>query len=90
MWRLGVAAICPHTNTRHFQGAAPDDLWLAGDLAILLRCDALITTPSWERSTGARAEVDVARQHGIPVFHTLAALTPFVRGFSGRVAQVLP
>jgi hypothetical protein len=73
-WRLGAAVICPHTNTRFFQGAAPDDIWLIGDLAILARCDALVTTPDWERSSGARAEVMLAQGMNLPVFHDLAAL----------------
>ena len=28
VWRAGAAALCPYTNTRFFQGAAPDDVWL--------------------------------------------------------------
>lgn len=67
VWRLGAAAVCPHTNTRFFQGAAPDDVWLDGDLAILAKCDAILMTPDWERSSGARAEWQFAKDRGIPV-----------------------
>lgn len=74
VWRCGAAALCPHANTRFYQGAAPDDVWLEGDLAMLGRCDALIVTEDWERSTGARAEVDFARARDIPVFFTLIDL----------------
>lgn len=74
VWRLGAAAICPHTNTRFYQGAAPDAVWLDGDLAILAKCDAVLLTPDWQRSSGARAEVDFARARGIPVFETLDEL----------------
>jgi hypothetical protein len=42
VWRLGGIAICPHKNTEHFDGAAPDDVWLDGDLQILARCDAIL------------------------------------------------
>lgn len=71
-WNIpGVAVICPHTNTRFFQGAAPDEVWLDGDLEILLRCDVVLLTPDWQRSSGARAEVDFARQNNIPVFETI-------------------
>ena len=28
VWRLGCACLCPHTNTRFFQGAAPDAVWV--------------------------------------------------------------
>ena len=31
LWRLGFSVICPHKNTEHFDGACPDDVWLAGD-----------------------------------------------------------
>lgn len=68
VWRSGVAVICPHTNTRFFDGAADDRVWLEGDLEILKRCDAVVVTLDWERSSGARAEVDLAKTLGLPVF----------------------
>jgi nucleoside 2-deoxyribosyltransferase len=74
VWRSGAAALCPHTNTRFFQNAAPDDVWLAGDLAMLAKCDAILMTLDWERSTGARAEHDFAVERLMPVFYTLASL----------------
>ena len=74
VWRAGAACICPHANTAHFQDAAPDSVWLAGDLALLARCDAVVMTPDWERSAGAMAEHAFAADKGIPVFYTVAAL----------------
>lgn len=74
VWKAGAACICPHTNTMHFQGAAPDHVWLDGDLEILRRCDAVLVTFDWERSTGARAEVEFAIAHHIPVFYDLKSL----------------
>jgi hypothetical protein len=74
VWRLGAAAICPHTNTRFYQGSAPDDVWLDGDLAILAKCDAVLLTDDWERSAGARAEVAFADANDIPTFQTLDSL----------------
>jgi len=74
VWRAGFAALCPHCNTRFFNGAAPDDIWLNGDLAMLKRCDALLTTPDWERSSGAKAEVAFAKTWEIPVFYSLNVL----------------
>lgn len=78
VWRLGAAALCPHTNTRFFQGAADDKVWLEGDLEMLRRCDALILTPDWIKSSGARAEVAEANRLEIPVFHTLHELQFFL------------
>lgn len=74
VWRIGCAVICPHCNTRFFQGAAPDEVWLEGDLEILRRCDAMILTPDWERSSGARAEREEAIRLGIPVFYDIGDL----------------
>jgi nucleoside 2-deoxyribosyltransferase len=74
VWRLGHAALCPHANTMFYQNAAKDEVWLDGDLAILAKCDAILMTPDYERSSGARAEKVFAEQRGIPVFLTLDAL----------------
>lgn len=78
VWRLGAAALCPHTNTRFFQGAAPDAVWLEGDLVMLERCDAVITVDNWKDSTGACAEVDRAYTRKIPVFHSLTDLNEWL------------
>lgn len=80
VWRLGCAAICPHTNTRFFQGAADDNVWLEGDIEILKRCDAVITAPMWMDSRGAIAEIVVANASGIPVFHTIDDLIRWMKG----------
>ena len=67
-WRTGDAVICPHTNTRFFDGAAPDNIWLDGDMEILRRCDRVILVDGWMTSQGSLAEVEEAHRHGIPVF----------------------
>ena len=69
VWRAGAACICPHANTRFFQGAGPDSVWLEGDLKIVRRCDAILTTSDWMKSTGARHEVVLAQRLELPVFH---------------------
>jgi hypothetical protein len=73
-WLEGFAVICPHANTMFFTGAAPDSVWLDGDLELLRRSDAVLLTDNWEKSSGARAEVEEANRVGIPVFTSLAAL----------------
>jgi nucleoside 2-deoxyribosyltransferase len=80
VWRAGAAAICPHTNTIHFQDAAPDHVWLEGDLAIVAKCDAIIMTDDWQRSTGARAEHEFAAARGIPIFYTIDGLKEWLGG----------
>lgn len=74
VWRAGFAAICPHANTRFYQGAAPDEVWLQGDLAILRRCDAVLLTEDWQRSAGAKAEKAHAEMLRIPVFRSVLDL----------------
>lgn len=74
VWRLGAAALCPHTNTRFFQNAAPDEVWLKGDIEMLKRCDAIIMTDNWTQSSGAVAEHDFAEINSIPVFYSLVSL----------------
>src|SRR3990167_526080 len=74
VWKAGAAAICPHANTRFYQGAAQDEVWLRGDLEILRRCDAVLMTPDWQQSTGAREEHEFARQHRIAIFYALDVL----------------
>lgn len=68
-WRAGAAAICPHTISRFFQGAAADSVWLQGDLALLRRCDAVRVVEGWEQSTGTCAEIRAAKAWGIPVLY---------------------
>lgn len=80
VWRAGAAALCPHANTRFFQYAAPDDVWLRGDLAMLAKCDAILMTPDWQKSSGAREELLFAQHRGIPVFYTLTQLREWMAG----------
>jgi len=74
VWKLGFTAICPHTNTRFYQGALPDSVWLAGDLEILERCDALLLAPNWQDSRGARDEAASAAKSKMPIFESLIEL----------------
>lgn len=74
VWRAGAAALIPHANTMFFQNAAKDEVWLDGDLAMLAKCDAVIMTPDWTRSTGAKAEHRFAQERGIPIFYEIESL----------------
>jgi len=85
LWQMGhtsphkVGVICPHTNTKWFQGLLPDDTWLEGDLAILERCDAVYMVKGWEKSEGARAEKNFAEKHGIAVFDSFGDVEIWLR-----------
>jgi len=74
LWNCGYAVICPHANTRYFDGAIDANMFLEGDLEILSRCDALFMLPKWETSVGATEERRFAVSRNIPVFDTFSEL----------------
>ena len=91
LWKAGAAVISPHMNTRLFDGALPDEIWLQGDVEIMKRCDCMAVMPGWENSRGTREELIQARLIGnkkLPVFFLGSmdiqcgndALLAFIRG----------
>lgn len=68
VWAAGMVALCPHANSRHMDGVASDEHFLAGTLELMRRCDAVVLVPNWRDSAGAQAEVAEADRLGIPVF----------------------
>ena len=89
VWQNGMAAVCPHTNTRFFVGAADREVWLKGDIEILKRCDAVLLAPGHEISSGTQAEIKVASGCGIPVFGSMEGLLKF-KGVVDPPKQKLP
>jgi nucleoside 2-deoxyribosyltransferase len=80
IWKLGHVALVPHANTMFFQNAAgtADDVWLDGDLELIRRCDAVLFTPDFERSAGARAEEAFAKGLGVPCLYTMDAVREYL------------
>ena len=74
----GLFPVIPHANTMFFTAAAPDAVWLDGDMEMLRRCDAILMTEDWERSSGARAEHEEAKALGLPIFYTVDAVQQWV------------
>lgn len=66
LWSLGVVVICPHANTAMMDGDGID--FLAGDLELVRRSDAVVMLEGWEASEGARREREEAIRCGIPVY----------------------
>lgn len=75
----GAMPLCPHTNTRFFNGTVTDEFWLAGTLELLRRCDAIIMVPGWEKSSGARAELAEAKRLGLDCYTSIQELAHFLR-----------
>jgi hypothetical protein len=86
VWKAGAAAICPHMNTALWGGAAPDSVWLEGDLEILRRCDALLRVPGEYTSFGTGEEIKAARANHQPVFYHLADLVWWLKREGGLVS----
>lgn len=77
VWLIGpgrAVGVCPHSMTRYWQGSAPDEVWLDGDIALMKRCDVVLLVPNWRESEGARKEKAVAEEAGIPVLDNLEDL----------------
>lgn len=91
IWQSGAACLCPHLNTANFQGAVADDkVWLDGDLEMLERCDAVFAMPEWEHSMGARAEVERAKEKGIPVFYDIYTLRKWLSEDDETLSRMVP
>lgn len=80
VWRSGVACICPHMNSGTLFGLASEEIFLAGYLEILERCDALLLLPGWEKSKGARMERQRAIEKQIPIFYDIKMLKVWLEG----------
>lgn len=80
VWKRGAVGLCPHANTMFFSDAhgCEDKVWLDGDIELLRRCDAVLLTTDYERSSGARAEREVAIAAGIPVLYSVYDLAGFL------------
>ena len=69
LWRNNIPTICSHLNTAYMDGIAPDQVFLDGDLVLLIRCDCVLVLPNSDKSTGAQREIQCAITHTIPVIH---------------------
>ncbi len=76
VWAMGMVALCPHANSRHMDGVASDEVFLAGTLELMRRCDAVVLVPNWRDSEGARAEVAEADRLGIEVIGRSYSVNP--------------
>jgi len=77
VWRAGGVALCPHLNTAFFDDSLADT-WLAGDIELVRRSDAVWVIGGWHRSAGALAEAVEACHHGIPLLYGETAVRRFL------------
>lgn len=78
--RLGAFPVVPHSNTSHpdYERVQPYSFWLAGTMALLRVCHAVIMHPDWQRSGGARGEHADALARKQPIFYALPELAAWL------------
>lgn len=77
---LGVMPVIPHSNGRAFKHIGEYQFWIDGTLELMRRCDAVLLTPDWERSSGARGEVATATKLRLPVFERIEQVKAWLAG----------
>lgn len=80
VWQHGGVALCPHLNTAFFDGHAPDETWLKGDLELLKRCEAVWLIGGWTRSVGAITESAAAECLRLPRLQTREEVVAYLGG----------
>lgn len=88
IWKMGAAAICPHTMSRFFMGEGDENHWMAGDLEILRRSDAMFVCPGWHASEGTKREVALAVSLPIPIFFSLERLREWITREANNRAEL--
>lgn len=78
--KLGAMPLCPHTNTRFFDGQLTAQFWLDGTMELARRCDAAICVTWWALSAGSRDEVRDFQDRGLPVFFKIEELAAWLEG----------
>ena len=67
LWQAGYVVLCPHLNSALFDGLCPDEVWLAGDIEMMKRCDIIFMLSNWRDSEGAKAELEIAAKLGMGI-----------------------
>lgn len=73
--KLGAYPVIPHSNTGGFHGEAPEEMFYAGTLALMERCDGVCMLDTWRQSTGATQEHLRAMMIGMPIYDPTSVLT---------------
>lgn len=76
--------VVPHSLGRVLFGIQAETRAYQGTIALLRACDAVLLTPDWERSVGARAEKRDAEIRGMPVFCAVAQVRAWLDEIRGR------
>lgn len=77
IWKLGHAALCPHTMSR-FYGDDMREIMLQGTMLMMSRCDAVLVVGEHWNSVGTKEETERARNLKIPVFYGMPELASWL------------
>lgn len=74
LFQKGWNVFTPHKNTAHYEkyeavAGLTYHTWIETTADMLRRCDAIFMMKEWERSSGAKAELVIAQEMGIPIFY---------------------
>ena len=69
----GIGFFCPHLHTHHFgtKARADETIYHALDFHFLTHADAVLFTPRWHTSSGARRERAWAIAKDLPLFYRI-------------------
>ncbi len=72
----GWYPVTPHMNTAHMEHIvdADDKFYLDGTLELMSKCAAVVLCAGWQRSEGTLAEIQEAKNIGLPIFYTAGAV----------------
>lgn len=77
--QLGLAPFVPHLDV-FFKMLGGEDLnipmqhYYDYTMEFLTRCDCMLVCPKFENSLGTKAEIDKAKELGIPIYYSLEEL----------------
>lgn len=71
LWELGWYCFTPHANTAHFDNfsSLPPEIYLNGDIEFLKCCDAILMLKGFEKSEGAKRELEVALENELEIYY---------------------
>ena len=68
-WALGYTVITPHSNSGLMDSCATDAVFLRGGLDLLECAKLMVVLKGWEKSQGTIAEIEFAKEKGIPIIY---------------------